>query len=84
MAPGSPGPGGGETTGSDVDRIPTGYKVWVFGSKLAGVLAFAVGIEMLTRGDLIIASMLLFGGAAIVVAPVRSPDDWGRGEGRRV
>ncbi|NIP33480.1 MAG: hypothetical protein GWO27_01085, partial [Thermoplasmata archaeon] len=55
------------TVDEAVPGIPTGYKVWVFGSKLAGVLAFAVGIELLTRGEPLWAAMLLFGGATIVV-----------------
>ena len=63
--------------------IPAGYKVWVFGSKLAGVLAFAVGIEMLTRGSLGYAALLLFAGAAIVVAPVSTPDKWRQRTRRR-
>lgn len=71
------------TVDEAISGIPTGYKVWVFGSKLAGVLAFAVGIEMLTRAEPLWAAMLLFGGAAIVVAPVRSPDEWGRRTKRR-
>ena len=58
--------------------IPTGYQVWVFGSKMAGVLAFAIGIEMLTRGSMGWAALLLFGGAAIVVAPVSSPERWNK------
>jgi hypothetical protein len=57
-------------------EIPTSYKAWVFGTKLAGVLLFAVGIEMLTRGALAWAGLLLVGGTAIVVAPVRSPEKW--------
>ena len=61
----------GLTTG-----IPTSYKAWVFGSKLVGVLLFAVGIEMLTRGSLAWAALLLVGGTAIVVAPVKSPEEW--------
>lgn len=62
-----------DAAGTDV---PTGYKVWVFGSKLAGVLSFAVGIEMLTRGSLGMAALLILAGTAIVVAPVSSPDKW--------
>ncbi len=65
------------------EDIPTTYKAWVFGSKLAGVLLFAVGIEMLTRGALAWAALLLVAGAAIVVAPVRSPEQWSsRSRGR--
>ena len=56
--------------------VPRSYKAWVFGTKLAGVLLFAVGIEMLTRGSLAWAALLLVGGAAIVVAPVRPPEEW--------
>ena len=63
--------------------IPLGYKVWVFGSKIAGVLMFAVGIEMVTRESLGWAAVLLFAGAAIVVAPVRSPERWAKGRRRR-
>ncbi len=59
-----------------VEDAPMGYKLWVFGSKIAGVLAFAVGIEMLTRGELAWAGLLLFVGAAVVVAPVSSPNRW--------
>ncbi len=59
-----------------VDDTPMGYKLWVFGSKIAGVLAFAVGIEMLTRGELAWSGLLLFVGAAVVVAPVSGPDKW--------
>ena len=59
-----------------VEDTPMGYKLWVFGSKIAGVLAFAVGIEMLTRGELAWAGLLLFVGAAVVVAPVSAPDRW--------
>lgn len=62
--------------------IPTTYKVWVFGSKLAGVLSFAVGIEMLTRGSLAWAALLLVAGAAVVVAPVSSPVRWEQRFGR--
>lgn len=68
---------------SPATDIPTGYKIWVFGSKLAGVLAFAVGIEMLTRGSFPAAALLLFAGAAIVVAPVSSPETWTRRTRRR-
>ena len=63
--------------------VPTSYKAWVFGSKLTGVLAFAVGIEMLVRAEPLWAAMMLFGGAAIVMAPVRSPDAWERRRSRR-
>jgi hypothetical protein len=59
-----------------VEDIPMGYKLWVFGSKIAGVLTFAVGIEMLTRGELAWAGLLLFVGAAVVVAPVSGPNKW--------
>jgi hypothetical protein len=64
-------------------EISTGYKVWVFGSKLLGVLAFAVGIEMVTRGSMGTAALLLFAGAAIVVAPVSSPERWNERKRRR-
>jgi len=67
-------------TGTDV---PLGYKLWVFGSKLAGVMAFAVGIEMLTRASVGWAALLLFAGAAIVVAPTSSPERWRRRTNRR-
>ena len=70
------------TTAMDTD-IPRGYKVWVFGSKMVGVLTFAVGIEMLTRASLGWAAVLLFAGAAIVVAPISSPERWGQGPRRR-
>ncbi len=70
------------TAASGID-IPLTYKAWVFGSKLAGVLTFAVGIEMLSRGAIGWAAVLLFAGAAIVVAPVRSPEGWGKGRSRR-
>ncbi len=59
-----------------VEDVPTGYKLWVFGSKIAGVLSFAVGIEMLTMGDLVWAGLLLLVGAAVVVAPVSGPSMW--------
>ena len=59
-----------------VEDIPMGYKLWVFGSKIAGVLTFAVGIEMLTKGELAWAGLLLFVGAAVVVAPVGGPNKW--------
>jgi len=68
----------------DYDRVgpeapvPRGYKVWVFGSKLAGVAVFTVGIEMVTRGELLWAVALLITGAAIVIAPVRGPRAWRR------
>ena len=68
---------------SMVEEIPLGYKVWVFGSKLAGVLAFAVGIEMLTRGSPGWAGLLLLAGAAAVVAPVSSPREWSQRFDRR-
>jgi hypothetical protein len=58
------------------EDIPLAYKVWVFGSKMAGVLLFAVGIEALTRGSPGWAGLLLLAGAAVVLAPVRSPDMW--------
>jgi hypothetical protein len=70
--------------GDDQGRIPTSYKAWVFGGKLAGVLIFAVGIEMLTRGEPLWAALLLLAGAAVVLAPVRSPEGWDRRTGRRV
>ncbi len=59
-----------------VEDAPMGYKLWVFESKIAGVLTFAVGIEMLTRGELAWAGLLLFAGAALVVAPVSGPNKW--------
>ncbi len=59
-----------------VEEIPPGYKAWVFGSKLVGVLVFAMGIEMLTRGSLGWAGLFLFAGAAVTVAPVSSPSKW--------
>lgn len=65
------------------EEIPGAYKAWVFGSKLAGVLMFAAGIEMLTRGSLAWAGLLLVAGAAVVVAPVRSPEEWKKRFGRR-
>jgi hypothetical protein len=65
-------------------EVPAGYKAWVFGSKLAGVLVFAAGIEMLARGEPLWAGSLLLLGAAVVLAPVRSPDRWREREGRRV
>ncbi len=58
------------------ETIPVAYKAWVFGSKLMGVLAFAVGIEMLTRGSLAWAGLLMLAGAAVVLAPVSSPERW--------
>jgi hypothetical protein len=73
----------GVVTVAQGSAIPTGYKIWVFGSKLAGVLAFAVGIEMLTRGSLVGAALFLFVGSAIVVAPVRSPERWNAKRRRR-
>ncbi len=66
-----------------VEDIPMGYKLWVFGSKIAGVLTFAVGIEMLTRGELAWAGLLLFAGAALVVAPVSGPNKWSERSRRR-
>jgi hypothetical protein len=63
--------------------IPAGYKAWVFGSKAVGVLTFAVGIEMLTQANLGWAALLLFAGAAVVVAPVSSPEKWKRRTRRR-
>ena len=63
--------------------VPTGYKAWVFGSKATGVLTFAVGIELLTRGQVPWALLMLLAGATIVLAPVRSPGRWkGSPEGR--
>jgi hypothetical protein len=70
-------------TGEEAGTVPTGYKAWIFGSKAAGVLTFAVGIEMLTRGELAWAGLLLLAGAAVVMAPVRSPDGWRTGSKRR-
>jgi hypothetical protein len=58
------------------DGIPTAYKVWVFGSKLLGIALFAVGIEMLTRGALAWAGLLMVGGAGLVILPVRPPEEW--------
>lgn len=66
-----------------VEEVPMGYKAWVFGSKLAGVLVFAVGIEMLTRGSPGWAGLFLFAGAAVVVAPVGSPSKWRQRSDRR-
>lgn len=63
--------------------VPTGYKVWVFGSKLFGVLAFAVGIEMLARGSVAWAGLLMLAGAAVVVAPVGDPARWEERTSRR-
>jgi len=63
--------------------VPTGYKVWVFGSKLLGVLVFAVGIEMLARGSLAWAGLLMLAGAAVVVAPVSDPERWKERMSRR-
>lgn len=71
-------------TRDGTEPVPTGYKVWVFGSKLAGVLVFAVGIEFLTRGDLAWAGLCLLSGAVVVLAPVRSPEEYGRTMRRRV
>ena len=68
-APSDAGPHG-------VEDVPMGYKLWVFGSKIAGVLSFAVGIEMLTKGELVWAGLLLLVGAAVVVAPVSGPNNW--------
>ncbi len=56
--------------------VPRGYKLWVFGSKLAGVGMFTVGIEMLVRAEPLWALLLLLAGAAIVLAPVRGPRAW--------
>ena len=61
------------------DEVPTTYKLWVFGSKLAGVGVFAFGVEMIVRGHLAWAALLMVVGAAIVVAPVRGPRAWRRG-----
>jgi hypothetical protein len=61
------------------DDVPTTYKLWVFGSKLAGVGVFTVGVEMIVRGHLAWAALLMVAGAAIVVAPVRGPRAWHRG-----
>lgn len=60
------------------EDVPRAYRLWVFGSKLAGVAAFAVGIEMLTRGQLVFATSLLLIGALVVLAPVRGPRAWRR------
>jgi len=51
----------------------------VFGSKLAGVGVFAVGVEMIVRGHLAWAALLVVAGAAVVIAPVRGPRAWRRG-----
>ena len=61
------------------DGIPTAYKIWVFGSKLLGIALFAVGIEMLTKGALAWAGLLMVGGAGLVILPVRSPEEWEAG-----
>jgi hypothetical protein len=58
------------------EPVPFSYKAWVFGSKLVGVLVFAVGIEMLARGEPLWAGLLLLVGAVVVLAPVRSPEGW--------
>lgn len=68
--------------GTEGEAIPVGYKAWVFGSKLVGVLVFAVGIEMMARGALVWAGLLLLSGAVIVLVPVSSPDAWERRFGR--
>jgi hypothetical protein len=73
----------GMTEAEEVSAIPASYKAWVFGSKLAGVLVFAVGIEMMARGEPLWAGLLLLAGAAVVLAPVRSPDRWNASDGRR-
>ena len=61
------------------DEVPTTYKLWVFGSKFSGVGLFAVGVEMIIRGHLSWAALLLVAGAAIVIAPVHGPRAWRRG-----
>jgi hypothetical protein len=66
------------------EPVPASYKAWVFGSKLVGVLVFAVGIEMLARGEPLWAGLLLLAGAAVVLAPVRSPEGWRRSDEGRV
>ena len=59
-------------------EVPRAYRLWVFGSKLAGVALFTVGIELLTRGRPAWALLLILVGAAIVLAPVRGPRAWRR------
>jgi hypothetical protein len=61
------------------DDLPQGYKMWVFGTKLAGVVLFTVGVEMIVRGHLVWAAALLVAGAALVIAPIRGPKAWRRG-----
>jgi hypothetical protein len=63
------------------DDFPRGYKVWVFGSKIVGVLIAAIGLEMIIRYHPIWAAGLIALGAIIVLAPVRGPRAW-RTEGR--
>ena len=60
-------------------EVPRAYRLWVFGSKLAGVGVFAVGVEMIVRGHLAWAALLVVAGAAVVIAPVRGPRAWRRG-----
>lgn len=62
----------------DGQAVPRAYKVWVFGSKIAGVLVFAVGLEMVIRASPLWAAVLLVAGAALVLAPVRGPEAWQR------
>ena len=67
---------GGCDPGEGVPEVPRAFKLWVFGSKLVGVLVFAVGIEMLTRASWLWAGALLAAGAATVLAPIGSPEEW--------
>jgi hypothetical protein len=60
------------------EDVPRSYKLWVLGSKLLGIAAFTVGIEMLTRGQAALAASLLLAGAVVVLAPVRGPRAWRR------
>ena len=71
---------------TDYDRLeddfPRAYKAWVFGTKLGGVVVFAVGLEMLLRGHFLWSAGLLVTSALVVLAPVRGPGAWrawGRG-----
>jgi hypothetical protein len=66
-----------DTVGPGAD-VPRSYKLWVLSSKLLGIAAFTVGIEMLTRGQAVWAASLLLVGAVVVLAPVRGPRAWRR------